>query len=154
MKLTLKTDFAFRTLLYLGRQQTLVSIAEVASYHGISRNHLVKVVHELGQHGFIETVRGKHGGIRLAEKAWHSTAGDVVRAMEEDLALVVCFEPLRPQAPATTHATGTCRYADQCGLQHTLAQALDAFMRELDRTPLARLLRPVHQAGEHRITGP
>lgn len=135
MKLTLKTDYALRTLIFLGtRPESLASIAEVALFHKISENHLIKVVHELGRKGFIKTLRGKGGGISITEQAMGATIGDVVRAMEDDLALVACFKPQAPQS--------ACELSSDCHLQAILFQALTAFMSELDRYRVADLLRP------------
>lgn len=133
MRLTLKTDYALRTLLFLGRQKgALVSIATVAQAHQISENHLIKVVHALGQKGFIETVRGKGGGIRLAAGVEQRSVGDVVRAMEDDLALVACF--------GQQEATNTCVLTDDCRLQGILYDALKAFLKALDAYTLGDVL--------------
>lgn len=133
MRLTLKTDYALRTLLFLGQQrERLSSIGEVARFHSISENHLVKVVHELGRHGFIETIRGKGGGIRIAPSTMQARIGDVVRAMEDDMALVACFGPQEPGR--------ACLLTDACSLQGLLHQALRAFMAELDRYTIADML--------------
>jgi len=135
MRLTLHTDYALRTLMYLGvRRDRLASIKEIAQAYGISENHLVKVVHQLGRGGFVETVRGKGGGIRLGRAPADIRIGDVVRFTEEDLALVVCFEP---QEPART-----CPLIDACRLQRLLHEALSAFMAVLDAQTLADLLAP------------
>lgn len=135
MKLTLKTDYALRTLIFLGsKPESLASIAEVAQFHRISENHLIKVVHELGRKGFIKTLRGKGGGISITEQALQATIGDVVRAMEDDLALVACF---KPQA-----AQDACELSCGCHLQAILFQALTVFMSELDKYRVADLLRP------------
>jgi Rrf2 family nitric oxide-sensitive transcriptional repressor len=136
MHLTRHTDFALRVLIYLGlRPGRLASIREIALAYGISENHLVKVVHGLGQAGFIETLRGRGGGLRLARPAEAIRVGDVVRRTEEDMALVDCFAP--------AHGTPRgCAIGGCCRLQATLEEALRAFMAVLDRTTLADLLEP------------
>ncbi|HVJ53705.1 MAG TPA: Rrf2 family transcriptional regulator [Aliidongia sp.] len=132
MRLTLHTDYALRTLIYLGlRPDRRVSIREIAEAYGISENHLVKLVHKLGQGGMIETIRGKGGGLRLGRPAAEIGIGDVVRFTEEDLALVDCF-----QADGRRH----CAITDACRLQLLLHDALDAFMAVLDTRTLADLL--------------
>lgn len=155
MKLTLKTDYALRTLLYLAqRPMELASIADVASHYQISENHLVKVVHELGRKGYIETVRGKGGGIRIAAKVWNASVGEIVRAMEEDFAIVECFKTAQaketgtqspkqaPRASASLEFAhpSPCLLAGNCELQNLLAQALRAFLNELDNYPFQNLL--------------
>ena len=80
MQLTSYTDYSLRALLYLGtHQDRLVTISEISEFHGISRNHLVKVIHNLGKNDFIQTVRGKSGGIRLARNPEEIVLADVVR---------------------------------------------------------------------------
>ncbi|RMW96764.1 Rrf2 family transcriptional regulator [Allofranklinella schreckenbergeri] len=142
MKLTLKTDYALRTLLYLAQTPApqLCSIAEVAKRHGISENHLVKVVHALGKHGYIETLRGKGGGIRIAPRTWEVSVGEIVRAMEEDFALVECFKPA--PADGAELAGPLCVLAGQCRLQGVLGRALQAFLAELDACPFKSLVPP------------
>ncbi|GAB6855382.1 RrF2 family transcriptional regulator [Asaia astilbis] len=132
MRLTLHTDYALRVLLYLGLNQSRrASIREIAERYQISENHLVKVVHRLGQGGFVTTVRGKGGGLVLARSPDDIRVGDVVRFAEEDMALVACL-----QAGQSCLLTGACR------LQHVLGDALEAFMAVLDRQTLADLLAP------------
>lgn len=147
MRLTLKTDYALRTLLFLGQQQSLVSIAQIAQAHGISEHHLIKVVHALGRLGFVDTLRGKGGGIRLAPAALQATVGQIVRAMEDDLNLVACFGPQRED--------NRCLLTGGCRLQGVLHSALQAFMAELDGHTLADLLRaavPANASGTQPIS--
>src|SRR3546814_9757567 len=83
MKLTLYTDYSLRVLMYLGiHGDRSVTIGEIASRHGISRNHVMKVVHELGQLGYLQTIRGKNGGIRLGRLPEQINVGRLVRSEE------------------------------------------------------------------------
>src|ERR1700743_3445020 len=92
MRLTSYTDFSLRVLMYLAlHPDRRPTIAEIAGRYGISRTHLMKVVHQLGLKGYVETVRGKGGGLRLARPMTEITVGEVVRRMEPDMALVACF---------------------------------------------------------------
>lgn len=126
MRLTRYTDYAIRVLLYLGAQpERVCSISEIARAYGISQNHLMKVAHDLGKAGYVEGVRGRSGGIRLAKPADQINVGDVVRRTEEGFELVEC---------------GTCVIAPACGLTGVLDEALAAFMAVLDRYTLADLL--------------
>ncbi len=144
MRLTLHTDYALRTLIYLGlRQDRRVSIREIAEAHRISENHLVKVVHNLGRGGFIETTRGKGGGLRLARAPEEIRVGDVVRFTEEDMALVACFQ--------AASDGGGCALLNVCRLQNLLGEALSAFMAVLDAQTLADLLRPNSAAMAARL---
>jgi len=132
MRLTLHTDYALRVLLYLGlNPDRRVSIHEIAERYGISENHLVKIVHRLGQGGFVTTMRGRGGGLVLARPPAEIGLGDLVRFTEEDMALVACF-----QSGQTCLLTGACR------LQTLLGEALGAFMAVLDAQTLADLLKP------------
>ena len=147
MRLTLHTDYALRVLMHLGRLRPgeLASIREVADAHRISENHLVKVVHGLGRAGFIETLRGRGGGLRLARPPGEIRLGDVVRLTEESLAPVECFTARgEPEPGAGTGGSGVsaagCDIAGPCGLQRVLHEALRAYMAVLDRATLGDLL--------------
>lgn len=133
MRLTTFSDYTLRVLMYLGiRRGDLVTIAEIAAAYGISENHLMKVVHFLAQHGYVETVRGRGGGLRLAMAPEDIGVGEVVRGAEETLALVECFDAEQSQ----------CNIAPACLLKGAFKKAAEAFFAELDRHTLADLLRP------------
>ena len=128
MRLTLMTDYALRLLMHVARHPgRLCTIAEIAQAHAISEAHLMKVTHQLALRGWIVTVRGKGGGMRLADIG----LGDVVRGMEPDLAIVECFTGTSPPA---------CTLAQDCRLAGVLGGALDSFMAHLDGFTLADLL--------------
>lgn len=133
MRLTRYTDYALRVLIYLGleNQQRLVTISEISKRYAISRNHIMKVVFELGQLGYIETVRGKNGGMRLAQASEAINIGRVVRSTETDLAMVECFQP-----------EGQCCLAPVCTLRGAIDEALHAFFGVLDRYTLKDILHP------------
>ncbi|GEN59090.1 HTH-type transcriptional regulator NsrR [Acetobacter nitrogenifigens DSM 23921 = NBRC 105050] len=138
MKLTLHTDYALRVLIFLGCNTTrLASIREIADAYGISENHLVKVVHRLGQGGFIETVRGRGGGLRLGRSASDIVIGDVVRYTEDDLALLGCMNAEDPAA---------CALMPACRLRGVLGEALSAFTTVLERYTLADIISPFERA--------
>jgi Rrf2 family nitric oxide-sensitive transcriptional repressor len=130
MRLTAFTDYTLRTLTYLAlRPQKLVTIAEVATAYGVSANHLMKVVHSLAQSGDVATLRGQHGGLRLARAPQEINLGTVVRRTEPDLELAFCF------------GSGPwCRIKGECGVSDVLAEALGAFLAVLDRYTLADLV--------------
>ena len=96
MRINTYTDYALRVLMHAAvRHPALVTIQEVATSFGISRNHLTKVIHKLAQAGFLETQRGRGGGFTLAKPAAKIRVGDVVRFGEADSVLVECFDPIR-----------------------------------------------------------
>lgn len=131
MRLTLHTDYALRLLMHLAlAPERRVTISDVAEAFAISRNHLVKVAHELGKAGFVETVRGRGGGLRLARPAAEIAIGDVVRAMEEDFRIVECFD----------RDANTCCIAPACRLKRLLRDALEAWASVLDGATLADLV--------------
>src|SRR6478736_7853838 len=126
MPLTRYTDYAMRVLTSPGAQpDRTCSIAEIARAYGVSRNHLMKVAHDLGKAGYIEGVRGRTGGIRLARPAARINVGDVVRRTEPDFDLVEC---------------GSCVIAPACALTGVMDEALAAFMAVLDGYTLADML--------------
>jgi len=127
VQLTLYTDYGLRVLIYLACREDDATVAEIAERYGISRNHLVKVVHALSQKGFISTTRGRSGGLRLARPADQIGVGEVVRALETNRALVECFSPEH----------NTCPIAPVCALKGALAQAERAFQNALDEYTLA-----------------
>lgn len=129
MQLTKHTDYAFRILLFLGRLPAgeRSSVAELSAFYGISANHLAKVVMRLGQLGWIDTARGKGGGIAISSSALAATAGEIVRAFEPRLEPVDCYQP-------------ACGLLPDCRLKSALARAMAAFMREIDGVTLAELL--------------
>ncbi len=136
MQLTTFTDYSFRVLIFLGiHRAELVSIAQISEAYGISKNHLMKVVHHLGQVGLIDTVRGRGGGIRLAHAPEQIGLGDVVRKTEPHLDIVECFDPERTE----------CAIVPACALTRVLAHARDAFLAVLDDYTLADLIRPKRQ---------
>lgn len=131
MRLTDYTDYALRTLMYLGAQrERLVTIQEVATVYGISKNHLTKVVHRLGVAGLVITVRGRSGGIRLGRAPASITLGAVVRLTEPDFTMVECFDEAR----------NGCTLSPACLLRHVLGRATSAYLQELDRVSLASVL--------------
>lgn len=141
MRLTTMTDFALRLLMYVGNQpDRLCTISEVSAAYGISEAHLMKVTHQLGLHGWIETIRGKGGGMRLAHAPSAINLGAVVRSIEPDFALVECF------------ATGSqCVLTGRCQLASVLEGAIQAFMAHLNRHSLADLL---HSSELKMLNGP
>ena len=133
MRLTVYTDYALRLLMYLAvKDDGLATIAEVAVSYGISKNHLMKVAHQLGQAGYVETVRGRGGGLRLAKPVEAINLGDVVRHTEPDMAVAVCLQPI--DAP--------CAIKSCCVLRRALAKAGAAFLEVLDGYSLADLVEP------------
>ena len=133
MRLTVYTDYALRLLMYLAvKDDGLATIAEVAKSYGISRNHLMKVAYQLGQAGYVDTVRGRGGGLRLAAPVETINLGEVVRRTEPDMAVVACLNPV--DAP--------CAIKSCCVLRRALAQANAAFLDVLDGYSLADLVKP------------
>ncbi len=133
MRLTVYTDFSLRVLIFLAlRGRRLATTAEIAKAYGISKNHLMKVAYQLSLAGYVETVRGKGGGMRLARRPQDIVIGEVVRLTEPDMALVPCFAP---------DGAG-CAILPSCALRAALSRAQDAFLSALDEHTLADLVRP------------
>ena len=133
MRLNLGTDYALRTLIYLAAGgDRLATIAEIAACFSISRQHLMKVVHGLGQAGFVATARGKGGGLRLGQPAESIRLGEVVRLCEGSAAYVECM---------VVDLSHHCRIAPACKLSGILSGAFKVFYAELDKHTLADLVQ-------------
>lgn len=135
MRLTLHTDFALRVLIQVGLNGgKLTTIQDIAESFDISRQHLMKIVNDLGQKGYLDTVRGRNGGIRLKRAPAAINVGQVVRDTEDRLDVIGCLGE-----------RGYCRIERVCVLRGALSEATDAFLGVLDGYTLADLIRP-HRA--------
>jgi Rrf2 family nitric oxide-sensitive transcriptional repressor len=131
MRLTVYTDYTLRVMIYLSlkfESGKVATIAEMASAYDISRNHLMKIVNELSQSGFIETTRGRAGGARLARAPNRISVGEVVRMAEKDFAVVECHDVV---------VESDCAVYQACNLKRGMRRAVDAFMQELDTITFA-----------------
>jgi len=127
MHLTRYTDYSLRVLLYLGlRPDARVSIDEITDFYKISRDHLIKVVNHLSKLGYIQTIRGRNGGIELAIDMNKVKVGEVVRKMEPNFHIVECFNP----------ETNHCMVTPVCNLKNILSEANNAFLHVLDQYSL------------------
>lgn len=132
MHLTLYTDYTLRVMMYLAVKYAdggTATIDEIARGYAISRSNLTKIVNELAQNGFIETIRGRAGGMRLARPATGISIGALVRLAEKDFGVVECHSE-----PAGVN----CAIMPACNLRNGLRRAVDAFLRELDQMTLAQ----------------
>jgi Rrf2 family nitric oxide-sensitive transcriptional repressor len=131
MRLTSFTDYTLRSLMFLGiNRDRLVTIQDIADLHSISKNHLTKVIHQLGVNGLVETVRGRNGGLRLKLSPAEINIGAVVRASESDFFMAECFD--------ADH--NTCAFNGACFLKTKLEESTQAYLRVLDGVTLADLL--------------
>ncbi len=132
MRLTLHTDYSLRVLIQVGlREGELTTISDIAESFDISKHHLMKVVNDLSQKGYLDTVRGRNGGIRLTRKPRDINIGDVVRDTEDRLDVIECLGQ-----------AGYCRIERACVLRSVLRDATDAFLGVLEEHTLADLIRP------------
>ena len=130
MKLTSYTNYALRSLqLAALKSPELVRVDDVAKIHGLSRPHIMKIVHELGKAGYLETVRGRGGGFRLARPSDEIIVGDIVRITEGSLDVVECFNPEK----------NTCPLMGICILSKKVQEATAAFMAVLDDLTIAQI---------------
>jgi Rrf2 family nitric oxide-sensitive transcriptional repressor len=135
MRLTLHTDFSLRVLIQVGLTGgELTTISDIARSFDISRHHLTKVVNDLSRKGYLDTVRGRNGGIRLMRKPEEINVGQMVRDIEDRLDIIGCLE-----------TKGYCRIERVCVLRSVLADATEAFLAVLDGHTLADLIKP-HKA--------
>lgn len=139
MRLTTYTDYALRTLMHLAANRDhLVTIQDIADTHGIAKNHLTKVVHQLGLLGVVETVRGRNGGLKLGKEPDQINIGALVRNTEPDFFTAECFDRNKNQ----------CVFTSSCILKGVLRSATDAFLAVLDGVTLEGLLVREGGAGE------
>lgn len=132
MRLTDYTDYSLRTLMYLGmHREQLVTIQDIANAYGISKSHLMKVVHQLGLAGMVETIRGRSGGLRLGKEPEEINIGEVVKGTEPDFMMVECFN----------RQLNECVLAPSCELQDVLRRATRAYLDVLSGVTLADLLQ-------------
>ncbi len=136
MQLTVYTDYSLRVLIYLGmRPQQQATITEIAESYGISRNHLVKVVHNLSNMGYINTSRGRGGGMILAFTPKEINIGEVVQKTEPNFVLVECFDK----------ENNTCPIAPGCALIKALKAAKSSFLDVLNQYTLADVVANADQ---------
>ena len=135
MYITRYTDYSLRVLIYLAAEgDRLATIQEIADSYDISKNHLMKVVHQLNKKGYIETIRGKKGGMRLHMAPQDINIGILVRETEQDLSIVECFS-----------SKNACKITPVCGLKSMFGEALKAFLEVLDRYTLADVIQDHHR---------
>jgi Rrf2 family transcriptional regulator, nitric oxide-sensitive transcriptional repressor len=132
MQLSLHADYALRVLIYLGTHpERVVSTHEISDAYGISKNHLVRVIHTLAENQYVNIHAGRSGGVTLRRLPHLIPLGDVIRSAEPNLRLAECFD----------QKANTCPIASACALKGILNEALKAFMSELNRHTIADILR-------------
>jgi Rrf2 family transcriptional regulator, nitric oxide-sensitive transcriptional repressor len=130
VRLTLYTDYTLRVMMYLAVRHAdggVATVDEMAKAYDIPRSHLTKIVNELAQNGYIETIRGRSGGARLARPPEEISIGRLVRMAEKDFSIVECH---------AVPTVETCAIMPACNLKNGLRRALAAFLRELDNMTL------------------
>ena len=133
MRLTDYTDYTLRVLMFCAvHTDRPISIAEIADGHGISKNHLMKIVNDLSRQGILQTKRGRGGGLRLLKAASDIRIGAVVRNTETDFNMVECFDKTR----------NSCNLSAHCKLKKVIRKATDAYLAELDNVTLADIAQP------------
>ena len=129
MQLTQQTDYAFRVLMYVAaNSDRLVNITEIAELYDISRSHLTKIVASLAHAGYIESIRGHKGGLRMNKKASDINIGEVIRRFEP-LTVIDCLGQQR-----------SCIISKNCLLKHVFQDALDNFLKTFDQYHLDDML--------------
>ena len=160
MRLTNFSDYALRSLIYLAvkpEPQTLANISDIANSYDISRSHLTKIIHQLGQLGYIDSVRGKNGGIRLARAPKDINLGVLIQQIEPDFMLVECFATklhshesnikqhalpitLIDESEEPNQPVIGCVISPVCQLKGVFFEALTAFIKVLEGYTLADII--------------
>lgn len=143
MHITRYTDYSLRVLMYLAvHNDRLSTIRDIAESYDISKNHLMKIVQQLSAKGYIEAMRGKNGGIRLACSPRDINIGKLVRDIELGSPLVECFGQ-----------DNVCVITPACQLKRVLAEALESFFKTLDRYSLADMVPPPRENRLQQLLG-
>ena len=132
MQLTQWTDYSLRVLMYCAaniKRDDPITIMEILEKHQISKSHLTKIVSSLSNAGFLNTTRGRNGGISLAKPSNQITIGEVVRLTESNFNIVECFNK----------KSNSCSITSSCKLKHLLQNATNAFLEKLDKTTLEQI---------------
>ncbi|MDO5666949.1 MAG: Rrf2 family transcriptional regulator [Alcaligenaceae bacterium] len=162
MRLTTYSDYALRCLIYLAVQDDrdkLVNIQDIADVYEISKNHLTKIVHQLAIIGYIDSVRGRNGGIRLAKQTKDINIGEVIRQTEIDFSIVDCFTPIDKKVfvspPKSNKFPGEkvaikdqialCKISPACHLKRAFYEATQSFLSVLDQYTLADIVENEEQ---------
>ena len=137
MRLALQTDYSLRSLIYLAGRPGRRTVAEIAEFFQISRDHVAKVVHRLAKLGYLRSVRGLGGGVELAADPEEISVGEVILAMEGNTHLLECVA-----------SKGVCIIEDGCRLKGVLAKAEQIQMEYLRSVRLADIVQPGGQLVE------
>lgn len=130
MRLSVQTDYALRMLMFLAVKEGHYSIAQMARHYDISKNHLMKVAQRLVAENYVDSVRGRSGGLKLSRPAKEMNLGQIVRIIEDTGTFVECFNI----------SVNSCAITPVCGLRHALAGAVEAFYSHLDQFTVADLV--------------
>jgi len=130
MRLSQASDFALRILMATGQSDAPQTVDRLSTQLGLAKSHVMKIVAHLARGGYLETTRGRGGGIRLALPPEAIRLGDVVRLIEPDLGVVACLKP----------EPTTCAFLPRCALKGAMARASEAFLSSLNEETLASIL--------------
>lgn len=134
MQLTTFTDYSLRSLLYLAASSpNTATVKEISDYYQISQNHLIKVIHRLSQLKYIETTRGRKGGLKINEEVYNFYLGDLIINFEPNMTMVECFNP----------ETNQCKLTEFCQLKHYLKEAHQSFIETLNKYTFADLTKNI-----------
>lgn len=130
MRLSVHTDYALRTLMFLAANEGKHSIAAISAQYDISKNHMMKITQRLVAEGLVKSIRGRNGGLVLNRPADKIFVGHVVRSLENTGSFVGCFDAAR----------GGCVVSPVCGLKHVLVDAIESFLQHLDGYTIADVI--------------
>lgn len=130
MRLSQASDFALRILMATGQSNDPQTVDKLSRQLGLAKSHVMKIVAHLAKGGYLETTRGRGGGIRLARAPDTIRLGDVVRLIEPDLGVVACLKP----------EPTVCAFLPRCALKGAMARASEAFLDSLNADTLESIL--------------
>ena len=131
MTLSKFSDYAFRILILLGNNPDMTfTVDSISDTLGLSNHHIKKIVYKLATEGYIDSSKGRNGGLRLGMNPADINLGELLKITEDNLNIVECF----------SKDGCTCNISSSCKLKGLIGVALNSFMNVFHQYTLADVL--------------